>query len=104
MAVLMIGEVPGQTREGYDGMIAALGEAMKRAPGYILHTAHPTEGGWRVIEVWRSKAEATEFFATYIAPNLPPGIRPRRTFYELHGLLIGEAALKEAAEALDAGE
>jgi len=94
MAVLMIGEVPGQTREGYDGMIAALGEVMKQTPGYILHMSHPTEDGWRVIEVWQSKAEATQFFATYVAPNLPPGVRPKRIFYELHSLLTSEAALK----------
>jgi hypothetical protein len=93
MAVVMIGEVPGQTREGYDGIVAAFGEVMKHAPGYILYMSHPTEDGWRVIEVWQSKAEATEFFAKYIAPNLPPGIRPNRTFYELHNMLASEVAL-----------
>jgi hypothetical protein len=94
----MIGEVPGQTREGYGGMIAALGEVMRQAPGYILHMSHPTEDGWRVIEVWRSKAEATQFFAAYVAPNLPPGVRPKRTFYELHNLVTSETALKEVAD------
>jgi hypothetical protein len=36
--------------------------------------------GRRVMEVWQSKAEATQFFARYVAPNLPPGIQPKRTF------------------------
>jgi hypothetical protein len=91
---------PG-TQQGYDGTMAAVGEALKQAPGHILHMSHATEDGWRVIEVWHSQAEATQWFATYVAPNLPPGIRPRRTFYELHSLLTSEAvrlALQEAVE------
>ncbi|MBC8163971.1 MAG: hypothetical protein H7Z42_22405 [Roseiflexaceae bacterium] len=100
MAVLIIGEVKGQTQAGYDGTMAAVGEILKQAPGHILHMSHATEDGWRVIEVWQSKAEATQWFATYVAPNLPPGVRPRRTFYTLHNLLTSEAvrlALDEAA-------
>lgn len=104
MAVLIIAENKGQTQEGYDGMIAHLGETIKQAPGLILHTSHPTEDGWRVIEVWQSKAEANQWFAQYVAPNLPPGIRPKRSFQELHLLLTPESvrlALEEATEALD---
>ena len=99
MAVLIVGEVKGQTRQGYDGMMAVVGEVLKQAPGHILHMSHATDDGWRVIEVWQSKAEATQWFATYVAPNLPPGIRPKRTIYELHSLLTSEAvrmALQEA--------
>lgn len=48
MAVLITAEVKGQTREGYDGMLGKLAEWLKQAPGFILHTAHPVEGGWRV--------------------------------------------------------
>jgi hypothetical protein len=91
MAVLMIGDVPGQTEEGFDSMIAALGDIVKQAPGFIMNMSHPTEGGWRVIEVWQSKADATQFFAQYIAPNLPPGITPKRTFYTLHSMLMPDA-------------
>lgn len=91
MAVLIIAENKGQTQQGYDGMIAALGDLITQAPGLILHTGHPTEDGWRVIEVWQSKAEANQWFAQYVAPNLPPGIRPRRSFYELHTLLTPES-------------
>jgi hypothetical protein len=101
MAVLIIGEVKGQTQQGYDGMMAAVGEVLKQAPGHILHMSHATEDGWRVIEVWQSKAEATQWFAKNVAPNLPPNVRPKRTFYELHSLLTSEAvrlALQEAVE------
>lgn len=102
MAILIIADVKGQTRQGYDGMIGALGPIFKQAPGLILHTSHPTEDGWRVVEVWQSKAEANRWYADYVAPNLPPAIRPKRTFYDLHNLLTRESvrlALEEAAGA-----
>lgn len=87
MAVLVIGEVPGQTRQGYDGMLGLLEAVLRQAPGFVLHTAHPVEGGWRVVEVWESKEDANRFFAQHIAPNLPPGIRPKRSVQELHSFV-----------------
>lgn len=87
MPVLVTAEVIGQTEEGYDGMNRMLSSALRQAPGLILHTAHPTSDGWRVLEVWQSKEQANQFFATFVHPHLPPGIRPRRTFQEVHGLI-----------------
>jgi hypothetical protein len=87
MAVLVTAEVQGQTQQGYDGMFAALADPLKQAPGFVLHTAYAVEGGWRIVEVWKSKAEANQYFAKYVAPNLPPGIHPKRSVQELHSLL-----------------
>ena len=87
MPVMVIAEVPGQTPEGYDGMRAHLTVLLQQAPGFILHTSHATDDGWRVIEIWDSKHDANQFFAQYVHPNLPPGIRPKRTFQELHSLI-----------------
>ena len=87
MAVLVVAEVQGQTQQGYDAMFAVLAGALKHAQGFILHTAHPCEGGWRIIEIWSSKVEANEFFAKAVAPSLPPGIHPKRSVQELHSLL-----------------
>ena len=87
MAVLVTAEVPGQTEQGYDGMLALLATALKQAPGFILHTAHPIEGGWRILEVWESQKEASDFFAKFVHPNLPPGIKPKRTVQALHRLV-----------------
>lgn len=64
MAVLVTAEVPGQTQQGYDGMMGVLADALKQAKGFILHTAHPIEGGWRVIEP----------VARHQAQTLVPGI------------------------------
>ena len=87
MAVMVIAEVPGQTEQGYDGMLGAVEGALKQAPGFIFHSAHPVDGGWRVIEVWQSQQDATDFFAKFVHPNLPPGVKPRRTIHELHSFV-----------------
>jgi quinol monooxygenase YgiN len=87
MAVMITAEVKGQTQQGYDGMLRALEVPLKSAPGFIMHTAFPVEDGWRVIEVWESKDAANQFFAKAVAPNLPPGIRPKRSVQELHSLV-----------------
>jgi hypothetical protein len=87
MAVLVTVEVPGQTRQGCDGMRAMLEGSLKQARGLELHTSHPVEGGWRALEVWESCKDANDCFATAVHPNLSPGIKPRRTLQELHSLI-----------------
>ena len=87
MAILVTAEVKGQTQQGYDGMLTVLGPAIRSAKGFILHAAHPVEDGWRIIEVWESKTDADQFFAKNVAPNLPPGIRPKRSVQELHAIV-----------------
>ena len=88
MSVLITAEVRGQTAQGYDSMLAALSVHLKQAPGLVLHSTHATEDGWRVIEVWDSKAQSDRFFATVVAPSLPPGIRPKRFVQPLHNVVL----------------
>lgn len=87
MAVMMIANVAGQTPEGYERMLGVVGGALSRAPGFLMHTSHPSEGGWQVIEIWRSQEDAAQFFAAHIASSLPEGIRPKLTFVPLHDML-----------------
>lgn len=87
MPVLMIGEAEGLTQEIYARMIEGLGPALQAAPGFVMHSAHATETGFRVVEVWNSKAESDRFFATHVAPNLVPGVRPKRRTVELVSLI-----------------
>lgn len=89
MAVLIIAEVKGQTQEKYDGMLTVLEPLLRQAPGFIAHGAGPSGDGWRTFEVWDSQADATQFFAAHIHPNLPVGINPARTLVELHRLILG---------------
>jgi len=87
MAVLMTADVPHQTAEGYDAMLSMLEAGLKQAPGFVMHSAHPIDGGWRVIEIWESSRAASDYFAKYVHPNLPPGIKPQRTLRELHSFV-----------------
>jgi hypothetical protein len=88
MAVLVTAEVAGQTREGYEQMIAVLGPMIRQAKGFIAHGAGPVSASsWRSFEVWETAEDATRFFAEHIHPNLPPGVKPARTLVELHALI-----------------
>lgn len=87
MAVLISSQVKGQTQEGYDSVLVAVRDAVKQAPGFILHCAHPVEDGWLVTEIWESKKLADQWFGKYVVPNLPTGIHPKRSYQELHSVI-----------------
>lgn len=87
MPVLITAVVANQTEEGYDQTIRALRPLLEAAPGFIAHGAGMSPEGWRVFEIWETQAQASEFFARYIHPNLPPGVTPKRTYLELHNLM-----------------
>jgi heme-degrading monooxygenase HmoA len=88
MPILVTAQVENQTEQLYDGMLSALAPLLKRAEGFIMHSAHRSATGeWRVLEVWETKSQADQFFAKVVAPNLPPGVRPKRSVVELHSLV-----------------
>jgi hypothetical protein len=87
MAILVSSKVAGQTKEGYDGVLTAVRESIKKAPGFIMQCAHPAEGGWYVTEIWESKKDADRWFAEYIVPNIPPGVHPKRSYQELYNVI-----------------
>jgi hypothetical protein len=87
MPVMVTADVPGQTAAGYDAVLSHLSVLMKQAPGFILHVSQAIDGGWRVIEIWETKQDANQFFAQHVHPNLPPGIKPKRTFQDLHSVV-----------------
>jgi hypothetical protein len=89
MAVIVIAEVRGQTEAGYDGMLSVLADLVRRADGFVLHSAYRGEDdSWRVVEVWQTKQQANQFFAKHVSPNLPPGLHPKRTLHEAHSLVL----------------
>lgn len=87
MAVLMTAEVAGQTQAGYDGMLSALGDPLRQAKGFIAHFSSPAANGWSCMELWETEDDANQFFAKYVHPSLPPGIKPKRSFTPLHSLV-----------------
>ena len=88
MPVFITAVVPGQTKEGYDATMVHLKPLLDQAAGFIAHGAGLSPEGWRVFEVWDTQEHATAFFAQYIRPNLPPGVTPKRTYLELHSLVV----------------
>ena len=87
MPVLVTADVPGQTKEGYEATLEGLAAGIKQAPGFIFHCGHPIDGGWRVIEVWESSKDASEWFARAVRPFLPPEVKPLRHVEDLHTLI-----------------
>ncbi|MGH8994192.1 MAG: antibiotic biosynthesis monooxygenase family protein [Acidimicrobiia bacterium] len=85
MPVLMIAEVPNLTEEIYGGMVGQLMPLMQVSPGFIAHAGGPSpEGGWRVVEIWESEADAQKWFDDNVKPNLPPEIVPDRSYHPMH--------------------
>jgi quinol monooxygenase YgiN len=87
MTVLMTAEIAGQTREGYEAMLPRVLDALRNAPGFLMHTAHATPTGWRVVELWESREASGRFFAAHIAPNLPKGIYPKASYEVVSGVV-----------------
>ena len=89
MAVLVIADAIEQTDDTYDDMLEHVRPALLEADGFIAHGAWPAGGdGWLTFEIWETAMDATRFFATYVRPQLPPGVHPKRTLVELHALLL----------------
>ena len=98
MAILMVGEAEGLTGEIYLGMFGMLEQALKDAPGFIMHAGYAMEGSmFRVLEIWRTKEESDRFFAEHVAPKLPPQVRPKRQSAQLTALSFGDSALETYA-------
>jgi hypothetical protein len=93
MPVYITALVPGQTKDGYDRAMVVLKPLLEQAEGFIAHGAGMSPEGWRVFEVWESQQQATDFFAKHVHPNLPPGVAPKRTYLELHNLMVGRQSL-----------
>lgn len=88
MSVLITVDVKNQTQENYDRMLQMLENVARQSPGFIAHCAYADDdGAWRVVEMWETIADANRFFAEHVAPNLPPGVRPKRHVQALHSLI-----------------
>lgn len=85
MAIALVIETPGATKEQYDQVTRELGvSGSQLAPGQLVHIAGPIAGGWQMVSVWESqeaadtwneKAMAARQKAGMPAP-LPPTIFP----------------------------
>lgn len=88
MAVLVTASVENQTEEGWDEIFAMLGPTIRQAKGFIAVGGGNSREGWRAFEIWESAEDATDFFAKYVLPNLPPTVKAHRTMLELRTFLV----------------
>ena len=94
MAVLMIHDAPGGTREGYEEVGRRLTDGRGLSSladwpveGILAHAAGPTDEGWRVVDVWESE-EAFARFGGVIGPILAEiGFPGEPKLYPLHNFV-----------------
>ncbi len=87
MAIAVVVDNPAGSQEMYEKVRAQLG--LEQPAGGIFHAAGPSpDGGWRVLEVWESREDATRFreerlMPAFDAAGVPrPAVRPQ--IWELH--------------------
>lgn len=68
MAVLVMQELPGVSRETYDGVNEKLNPAGMPPAGLIVHTSGPADGGWRIVDVWESAEDFNRFRDERVVP------------------------------------
>ena len=70
MAIAVIIEFPGARRANYEKSVQLILKRRRNrladwpVKGVLAHIAGPMPGGWRVIDVWRSRAAFTRFGKT----------------------------------------
>ncbi|GGT53988.1 hypothetical protein [Streptomyces purpureus] len=68
MAVGMLIDNPEGSQEQYDALQKQL-DLSTMPQGLIYHCAGPSpDGGWRVVDIWESEADAQRFFAETLLP------------------------------------
>ncbi len=77
MAVVLIAEIAGMSRELYRQAITQVRDQLTAAPGFVAHAGTPTATGFRVTEIWESRETLTQFLEGTIMPmaqqiGIPP--------------------------------
>jgi quinol monooxygenase YgiN len=59
----------------YDQLSPPLLEAIKSAPGFVLHVAYEDSQGLCVAEIWESQQEHDSYFNETVEPAVPAEIQ-----------------------------
>lgn len=68
----------------YDQASTQVADLVKKQPGFMMHVAYPSPGGFSVGEVWDSQRQFETWFNENVKPNVP-GVQHEVT--ELHALV-----------------
>ena len=63
MALAMLAEIPGLTRQQYESVVKAVNRSGTPA-GALFHAGGPTDRGYRVVEVWQTREAAEAFYGS----------------------------------------
>jgi hypothetical protein len=69
----------------YDQASALLAAMVKKQPGFIMHVAYPSPGGFSVGEIWESQGQYETWFNANVKPNVPGEIK--QEVIELHAVV-----------------
>ena len=77
----------------YDAISARLTPLAEEAAGFIAHAAGWTGNGFRIIELWESKAECDAFTRDHVMPAVAEvaagdATMPETTGFDLHNLVV----------------
>jgi hypothetical protein len=88
MAIAILFEAPGTTREQYEQVASVVLPGGKLPEGMQSHLAAPSENGWLVLEIWDSAEAAQRFFEGPLRPELErAGIQPQARQFPVHTLI-----------------
>ena len=87
MAIAILAEIPGLTREQYETVVRKVNESGTPA-GALFHAGGPIEDGYRVVEVWVSQEAADAFYgsALYQQATATVTTQPQITTWPVYGL------------------
>jgi hypothetical protein len=85
MAVLVMMTAAGMDAATYDQASALLAPMVKKQPGFIMHVAYPSPGGFSVGEIWESQGQYETWFNANVKPNVPGEIK--QEVVELHAVV-----------------
>jgi quinol monooxygenase YgiN len=63
------------TLANYDELSPPLVEAIKSAPGFVLHVAFEDSQGLCVAEIWESQEQHDAYFSANVEPAVPAEIQ-----------------------------
>lgn len=68
MAFARIAVFPGGTQEQYAYLGELMGEGVSRQPERLLLAAGPSDEGWQIIQVWKSREALDRFVEEHLQP------------------------------------
>jgi hypothetical protein len=92
MTIVAVQDIEGGNREVYDKIVEQVNVEQDPPKGLIVHTAGPTESGYRIVDVWESAEAMQRFTEERLMPGVAASVgqlpsEPQTTVSPVHHLL-----------------